>query len=172
MVFACSHGELLSQTREEFFEGELCNIALRSWPHTQKLLWSGRVLGSVCEHCFWGKGAGQTNTPYIWVLHAELIAELLRLSKSSFHFLLWSSFNFVVCDVDYFFVAQSHSVDVSRWSALIISSHSRSRIIFLYFSASKAHLPLSFTVFIHVLLIWLLLSVKFSVSASTSLRIR
>ena len=62
------------------------------------------------------------------MLHAELTAELLRRSKSSFHFLLSSSFDFVLCDVGYFFVAQSHSVDVSRWSALIISSHSHSRI--------------------------------------------
>ena len=47
------------------------------------------------------------------MLHAELFAEVLRLSKSSFRFLLCSSFHFVSCDVGYFFVAQSHSVDVS-----------------------------------------------------------
>ena len=67
-------------------------------------------------------------------MHAELIAELLRLSLSPFHFLLWSSLDFfVLCDVSWFFVAQSHSVDVSRKSALIISSLSRSRTIFLSF---------------------------------------
>ena len=73
----------------------------------------------------------QLSKSFIWVLHAELIAELLRLSQSSFHFLLLSSFDSVLCDVGYFFVAQSHSVDVSRWSALIISSHSR--IVFMSF---------------------------------------
>ena len=48
-----------------------------------------------------------------------------------FRFLLLSSFNFVLCDVGHFFVTQSHSIDVSRWSALSISSHSR--IIFMSF---------------------------------------
>ena len=36
-------------------------------------------------------------------MHAELIAELLRLSKSSFQFLLWFSVKFVLCGVVYFF---------------------------------------------------------------------
>ena len=41
----------------------------------------------------------------------------------------------------------------------------------VYFSSSKIHLPRSFAVLnIHVMLIWLPLSVKFSVSSSTSLR--
>ena len=31
--------------------------------------------------------------------------------------------HFVLSDVSHFFVAQSHSIDVSRWSALGISSH-------------------------------------------------
>ena len=48
-------------------------------------------------------------------MHAELIAELLRLSKSSFHFFYFGILQTsVLCDVGYFFVAQSHSVDVSR----------------------------------------------------------
>ena len=31
----------------------------------------------------------------------------------------------MLCDVGYYFVAQSHSIDVSRWSALAISFYSR-----------------------------------------------
>ena len=52
---------------------------------------------------------------------------------------------FVLCDVGYFFVAKSHSVEpaLTIFRGLLM---------------------------IHVLLIWLLLSVKFSVSSSTSLR--
>ena len=45
----------------------------------------------------------------------------------------------------------------------------RSSEVIAQFSSSKVHLPRSFAVLINVLLIWLLLSVKFSVSSSTSL---
>ena len=56
-------------------------------------------------------------------MRAELNAELLRLSeKRSSPFLLFLSFFFtfdilhiVLSDVGYFFVAQFHSIDVSRW---------------------------------------------------------
>ena len=72
---------------------------------------------------------------FIWVMHAELIAELLRLAKSSFHFLTFDLFfDFVSCDVGHFIVTQSHSVDVSCLSALRISSVSR--IIFRSFFCS------------------------------------
>ena len=43
-------------------------------------------------------------------------------------------------------------------------------MVIVYLSSSGVHLPRSFAVLIHVLLIWLLLSIKFSVSSSTSLR--
>ena len=65
-----------------------------------------------------------------------LIAELLLVSKK-FHFFTFYFdllLTFVSCDVGHFLVAQSHSIDVSRWSALSISS--RSRIIFMSFFCS------------------------------------
>ena len=61
-------------------------------------------------------------------MHAELIAELLRLSKKKSSFTLVITlifFSFELCDVRYFFVAQSHSIDVPRWYVMRISSHSR-----------------------------------------------
>ena len=51
--------------------------------------------------------------------------------KSSFSLLFWSSFHFLLCDAGYFFFAQSHTVDIPRWSVMRISS--RSRIIFMSF---------------------------------------
>ena len=70
---------------------------------------------------------------FIWVTHAELIAELLLSSKKASFFTFYFAllFDFALCDVGHFFVAQSHSIDVPRWSALSISSHSR--IIFVSF---------------------------------------
>ena len=49
------------------------------------------------------------------MLFAELIADLLLLSKqaSFFLFTLIFSVTFVLCDVGHFVVAQSHSIDVS-----------------------------------------------------------
>ena len=51
--------------------------------------------------------------------------------KSSFSTVFWSSFHFLLCDAGYFFFAQSHTVDIPRWSVMRISS--RSRIIFMSF---------------------------------------
>ena len=51
------------------------------------------------------------------MLFAELIAELLLLAKSFNFFYFDLLFDFVLCDVGHFVVAQSHSIDVSRWSA-------------------------------------------------------
>ena len=66
---------------------------------------------------------------------AELIAWLLLVSKRlQFPFVSVTSLGFMLCDVGHFFVAQSHSIDVSRWSALAISSHSR--IVFMSFFCS------------------------------------
>ena len=67
-------------------------------------------------------------------MHAELIAELLRLSKKKSSFSLIITLillSFALCAVGYFFVAQSHSIDVPRWYVVRISSHSR--IIFMSF---------------------------------------
>ena len=67
----------------------------------------------------------------IVVQHAELNAELLRLSKI-FIFAFFVNLLFSLCYVvGYFFVAQSHSIDIPRWSVMRISS--RSRIIFMSF---------------------------------------
>ena len=61
-------------------------------------------------------------------MHAELNAEVLRLSKKKSSFSLFITlifFSFALCDVGYFFVAQSHSIDVPRWYVMRISSHFR-----------------------------------------------
>ena len=76
-------------------------------------------------------------------MRADLIAELLRLSEEK------RSPFFV--NLSFIFACRSSEVIV-------------------YFSSSKVHLPRSFAVLIQFLLIWLLLSVRFSVSSSTCLR--
>ena len=60
-----------------------------------------------------------------WVQHAELNAELLRLSK-----IFIFAFLCVLCDVGYFFFAQPHTVDIPRWSVMRISSFFRVEPIF------------------------------------------
>ena len=58
--------------------------------------------------------------------------ERQRWNAASFTIII-SCFTFVLCDVGYFFVAQSHSVDVIRWSAVVISSPSRYSAVFCCF---------------------------------------
>ena len=55
-----------------------------------------------------------------------LSAELLLLLPKMLHFLTFDLFfDLVLCDLGHFIITQSHSVDVSCWSALSISSVSR-----------------------------------------------
>ena len=58
-------------------------------------------------------------------------AASFKNNHSTFYFGLLLTF--ALCFVGSFFVAQSHSVDSSRWSDLLVSSHSYSRITFLSF---------------------------------------
>ena len=80
------------------------------------LLISKASLGNAC-----GADCGAT---------AAFGKEEISMFTLSFIFLYFrSSFQFALCDVGYFFVAQSHSSDVPRWYVMRISS--RSRIVFV-----------------------------------------
>ena len=76
-------------------------------------------------------------------------------AASAASFIIINSFSFVLCDVGYFFVAQSHSVDVSRWSFGSFFSFSFSHYFPVVLPKSlcdflRVHLPRSFAVLIHV----------------------
>ena len=71
------------------------------------------------------------------------------------------SFSLLLCDVGGFFVTQSHSIKVSRWSALVIFfffsfflNFCRSSTVIVFDSSSRAHLLRSLAMLIQVLLVW------------------
>ena len=68
------------------------------------------------------------------------------------------SFSLLLCDVGCFFVTQSHSIKVSRWSPLVIFSFfkkksCRSSTVIVLVSSSRAHLLRSLAMLIQVLLV-------------------